>query len=336
MRAAYIVLASSACLRVFGQEVSEPRIRPEVAAIPEGRVAVIYLAPRYSTAIRMQDAVSSVVLGDPAAFTAEHSEQEPMLVFVKPIVETPAQSNLHVTTKNGRQTTLLLISRGDLSETARSPIHVAARHRLAGPFVITPTDHPTNLIAETVPLRTDATPDTVVDTGATPERSGLDALLERQRAAALPKLYGRKPDVSAPGDDLVKCGVGEVLDSGREVAVLFSVVNPQKQSIELMPPQVQLGGKVRSGKLIKRSRWATAEQFPISDFRLSARRLAPGQRADGVVVFSRPPYKQSNETLFLQIAESGGVDRPALAPIGFGISVVQSQELPNGDAKREQ
>ncbi len=37
-------------------------------------------------------------------------------------------------------------------------------------------------------------------------------------------------------------------------------------------------------------------------------------------VFQRPSFKQSNETLFLQMAESGAVDRPALAPIGFGIS----------------
>jgi hypothetical protein len=39
-----------------------------------------------------------------------------------------------------------------------------------------------------------------------------------------------------------------------------------------------------------------------------------------VVVFQRPSFKQSNETLFLQMAESGAVDRPALAPIGFGIN----------------
>src|SRR5204863_5826423 len=31
---------------------------------------------------------------------------------------------------------------------------------------------------------------------------------------------------------------------------------------------------------------------------------------DKVVVFQRPSFKQSNETLFLQMAESGAVDRP--------------------------
>lgn len=39
-----------------------------------------------------------------------------------------------------------------------------------------------------------------------------------------------------------------------------------------------------------------------------------------VLAFQRPSFKQSTETLFLQMAESGAVDRPALAPIGFGIS----------------
>jgi hypothetical protein len=102
--------------------------------------------------------------------------------------------------------------------------------------------------------------------------------------------------------------------------VLFSVVNTSKHAILLMPPQVQLGGKNRSGKIIKHDRWSTAEQLPIMDFRLNRRRVAPGERADGVVLFERPPYKQSNETLFLQMAESGAVDRPALAPIGFGVS----------------
>jgi hypothetical protein len=109
--------------------------------------------------------------------------------------------------------------------------------------------------------------------------------------------------------------------------VLFSAINPNAHNTLIMPPQVQLGGKVKSGKVIRRSRWATSEQFPMLDFRLSRRRLAPGERADGVVVFDRPPYKQSNETLFLQIAEAGAVDHPALAPIGFGISTLKADSI---------
>ena len=89
----------------------------------------------------------------------------------------------------------------------------------------------------------------------------------------------------------------------------------------------------KSGKIIRHSHWASAEQLPAEDFRLSRRRLGPGERADGVVMFERPPYKQSNETLFLQVAEAGAVDRPALAPIGFGISISREE---SGDGRRRQ
>ena len=48
-------------------------------------MTTVYLAPRFATAIRMPDAVNSVVLGDPDSFSAEHSDKEPQMVFVKPI-----------------------------------------------------------------------------------------------------------------------------------------------------------------------------------------------------------------------------------------------------------
>jgi hypothetical protein len=74
----------------------------------------VYLAPRYATAIRMHEPINSVVVGDPASFSAEHSEQEPNLVFVKPITMKPAQTNLLISTARGQQASLLLISRGQL------------------------------------------------------------------------------------------------------------------------------------------------------------------------------------------------------------------------------
>src|SRR5438552_13146073 len=107
---------------------------------------------------------------------------------------------------------------------------------------------------------------------------------------------------------------------------MFSVVNTSKHPILLMPHQIQLGGKSRIGKLFKHDRWSTAEQLPVADFRIRRRRVGLGERADGVVLFERPPFKQSSEQLFLQMAESGAVDRPALAPIGFGVSSVRQEE----------
>ena len=118
--------------------------------------------------------------------------------------------------------------------------------------------------------------------------------------------------------------MSEVIDGGEQVIVLFSAVNPTTHAILLMPPQVQLGGKTKRTKF-HHARWTTAEQLPVEDFRLSTRRLAPGERADGVILFERPPYKQSNETLFLKLAEAGAVDRPALAPIGFGVNKLREE-----------
>ena len=154
---------------------------------------------------------------------------------------------------------------------------------------------------------------------------GLDALLERQRRAPLPALYGEKPGVAPPGKQILKAGVSEVIDQGKEVVVLFSVVNVQDHAVELMPPQVQLGGKVKKGTIVRHSVWSNSEQLPVEDFRMSRRRIGPGERADGVLIFQRPSFKQSNETLLLQMADSGAVDRPALAPIGFGISSLREK-----------
>ena len=331
---AFVWLLSGALCAAQGSD-PPPRVQPQVLAqaVNDGRVTVVYLAPRYATAIRMIEPISSVVVGDPSSFSAEHSEQEPNLVFVKPLTAKPAETNLLVSTTKGHQVSLLLISRGE-TKNEQQPVDLLLRYKPAGRFLVEPADYPSALVAETASL-TEPRNTTAVPAAATVQPSPqqgdsgptvLDTLLERQRKAQLPRLYGEKPGLSEPGKELLSAGVSEVIDHGREVVVLFSVVNSQKHSIEIMPPQIQLGGKLRSGKVIKKSKWGTSEQFPILDYRLSRRRLGPGERADGVVVFNRPPYKQSNETLFLQMAESGAVDRPALAPIGFGISSFQFSE----------
>jgi len=251
-----------------------------------------------------------------------------------------------------------LISRGEAAG-AQPNVDFMMRYRPAGRFVIEPSA-PSVAIAQTVALptsnqaaepparstganrstveRTSFNPgriETAPDAGSTPEvRSaaqnpdaalGLDALLERQRLAPLPALYGEKPGTTPPGKQILEAGVSEVIDQGKEVVVLFSVVNRQTHAVELMPPQVQLGGKVKKGAIVHHIVWSNSEQLPVEDFRMSQRRIGAGERADGVLIFERPSFKQSNETLLLQMAESGAVDRPALAPIGFGISSLRQK-----------
>jgi hypothetical protein len=48
-------------------------------------VNMLHLRPGYVSSVRLPESVSSVVLGDPGSFKAEHSEAEPQLVFFKVI-----------------------------------------------------------------------------------------------------------------------------------------------------------------------------------------------------------------------------------------------------------
>ncbi len=315
MKVLKLILLVVPVLSLIGQ------VQPQVAGRPvrDGQVTTVFLAPRYTTAIGLPEPVNSVIVGDPSSFSAEHSEREPQLVFVKPITAKPAQSNLLVSTTHGLQVSLLLVSSGEPKEDQRAHVDFLVRYKPAGPFIVQPSHVPSVIVPLTASL-TDTSAPTMPPNHMQAEQTALDNLLNRQRRAPLPVLYGQKPGISPPGKELVKTGVSEVIDQGSDVVVLFSVVNAEDHAVELTPPQIQLGGQMKTGWLIRRSRWSTAEQLPVTDFRLSRRRVGPGERADGVVVFRRPSFKQSTETLFLQIAESGAVDRPALAPIGFGIS----------------
>jgi len=308
------------------------------------QVTTVEVAAHFVTAIRLPEAISSVAVGDPALFDVEHSEREPQLLFVKVLTASPAKTNVLISTAKGHQVSLLVISKGG---EASSAVDFLVNYLRERSFIIEPTAR-SMVVPETVPITASHFEDPETQTsstqgsppisikpllqeilGASPEpappvrQGNLDKLLQSQESAPLPTLYGEHPQSENARGDQVRAGVGQVIDGGQEVAVLFSVVNPQKQDILLMPPQVQLGGKTNQGKLVKHSKWTIAEQLPVIDYRLTNRRLAPGERADGVVLFARPPYKQSNETLFLQMAEAGAVDHPALAPIGFGISTAE-------------
>jgi len=331
----------------------EPRIVSETDL--EGRVTVVEVAARYVTAIRLPEAVNSVVVGDPSTFQVEHSEREPRLVFVKALSTKPSETNLLISTAGGHEVSLLLISRGESNSPDRTHVDFLLKYEASRGFFVSPSAFPFALVGATVPLteasgiegreikklsspgdgRSSAVGDPL------PPRSnsstegiqsrGLDQFLEQQERAPLPVLYGQRVGEETESGDRVRAGVSRVIDGGQQVVVLFSVINPTKHAILLMPPQVQLGGRTTSGKLIRHEKWSAAEQLQVLDFRLNRRRLGPSERADGVVVFERPPYKQSNEMLLLQVAESGAVDRPALAPIGFGVS--SSREDENGRGK---
>lgn len=287
-----------------------------------GQANLIRLAPRYATTIKMPEPVSSVVVGDPTKFLAEHSEKEPTLVFVKPTVEERVESNLLVTTTKGRQVSFVLRSTG------AGPVDFVVVYKPTATFLIEESSGAAFEVKRTESVSTvPAANPTAAEPATTDiEHDPLADLLERQQRALLPPLYGMRAPSPQGNGDYVRVGVSQVIDQGASVVVLFAVVNPQPHAIEILPPQIQLAGKVRTGAIFHHSNWGTSEQLPVKDFRLSRRRLGPGERADGVVIFDRPTFKQSNESVFLQIADSGAIDKPALAPIGFGVSTVREKK----------
>ena len=75
-------------------------------------VTVLHLHPGFVSSVRLPEEVSSVVLGDPAAFKGEHSEADSRLVFFKPASPNPGKSNALITTRSRREVSLTLVSDG--------------------------------------------------------------------------------------------------------------------------------------------------------------------------------------------------------------------------------
>src|ERR1700694_2592634 len=85
-------------------------------------VTVLHLRPEFESIIRMPEEITSVILGSPGEFKAEHNEGEPKYVYVKPIVKEAAQSNLLIATESGQNVTLELISDGVGAPNPTQPI----------------------------------------------------------------------------------------------------------------------------------------------------------------------------------------------------------------------
>jgi type IV secretory pathway VirB9-like protein len=80
-----------------------PQARIVNLSVDPEQVLILHLRPGYVSSVRVLEEVSSVVLGDPGAFKAEHSEAEPQLVFFKATTAKPAQTNALITTRSGRR-----------------------------------------------------------------------------------------------------------------------------------------------------------------------------------------------------------------------------------------
>lgn len=266
-------------------------------------VTVLHLRPEFESTIRMPEEITSVILGSPGDFKAEHNEGEPNYVYVKPITKMPAQSNLLIATKSGQHVTLELISDGAGITEKTQPVDFLLEYRSARSFLI---EGDLGAVSTPAPTKSD--------------RSGRDTRTAGAPASNLDVEFVQQQKVNSPKwtkwqDKQIETAIGDIRQWGNQTAISYSVLNNSSEPIEIVPPQIQIAGRKMKKK--KEGKGIISDQLEIRDYRLSTTRLEPGARADGVVVFDRPNFKQSTEKLFLQIAQADQVDRPVLIRLPF-------------------
>jgi len=280
----------------------ESNITPRVMSLSLDDEAIthVHLAPGYATAIRMPEEITSIVIGDPAKFKAEHSESESRLAFLKPLTTKPAESNALITMKSGQQVNLHLVSPGTVtSEDPRVDFYVEYR-KPATLLIASGTD--SFFVPQTQPI----SEPNAESPAAVPKKDWVEDALGKQKKLTL-----------QPEGHELQAAVGETRQQGSHTAVAFSVMNRSKEIVELLPPQIEISGRVRNG-----SKQTRDEPIAISEYRMTSRRLRPGERADGVAVFERPAFKESSEKLELRLGRADQVDHPLVLDLPF-IAAVQ-------------
>ncbi len=268
-------------------------------------VTDVHLQPLFTTTIRLPDAVSSVAIGAPTLFSAEHSDQEPKLVYVKPSTPKASESNLVITMENGETISLRLLSDG--ASATHAPVDFIVDYKPQASFFIGSADGP--------PAR--PKPD------QQKKSDPLDQALDGQSRVATPSWQTGVADVKkgtpVKEPQSIEGALGEIRDLHGSMLVAYSVRNQSAHWVEVLPPQIEMTSPGARDQLKKKAKKQVvmAEQVPVAGFRVNGRRLAPGQRLDGVVAFSRPGFKQSQERLLLQLASANSVDEPLLLTVPF-------------------
>ena len=110
--------------------------RVATITISPREITVLHLRPEFESTIRMPEEITSVILGSPGEFKAEHNEGEPEYVYVKPITKDAAQSNLLIATKSGQHVTLELVSDGAGVTNQSQPVDFLIEYRASRSFLI--------------------------------------------------------------------------------------------------------------------------------------------------------------------------------------------------------
>jgi hypothetical protein len=292
----YLIALGLLTIQTTPAQTEPPTARIVSLNVDPGKILFLHLRPGYVSSVRVLEAVSSVVLGDPETFKAEHSEAEPQLVFFKTISSKPAQTNALITTRSGREIALSLVSQGKLDHT--EPVDYVLNCERPHSFLIAPA-RSSFLVGEIKDIATEDPP-----ARGTPSRSATS----EQELPAAERL--RNPHWQGKS---LRVAVGPPIGKTHEMIVPFAVLNSSGEPMELLPPQIALASKSRD----KHRKGVKAEPVAIKDYWINTRWLAAGARADGIVAFERPSFKESTERLLLSVSQASEVDHPVFVTIAF-------------------
>lgn len=283
-------------------------VQPVVSNVIMSNTAVtdVHLRPLFTTTIRVPDAISSVAVGAPTLFEAEHSDQEARLIYLKPTTNRPAESNLVVTMQSGETISMRLLSDG--AAALNAPVDFIVDYRPRQSFFIGSSE----AIPPEVYEQPQRHADPIAD--ALDRQSKISTPAWEHGTVLLDGSGSKKKEAPA-----ISGALGDVRESGGRMLVAYSVLNQSSHWIEVLPPQIEVNSPGTASELKKRDKKhvVEAEQIPVDEFRVNGRKLAPGQRADGVVTFTRPGFKQSQERILLQLASANSVDKPLLLSLPF-------------------
>jgi hypothetical protein len=284
--------------------------RVATITISPREITVLHLRPEFESTIRMPEEITSVILGSPGEFKAEHNEGEPEYVYVKPITKDAAQSNLLIATKSGQHVTLELVSDGAGVTNQSQPVDFLIEYRASRSFLIAGDSGAPAILTAPGKEPSHGVGGGEVTTTSAP-LSSLDEEFKQQQRINAPKWTKWQ-------DKQIETSIGDMRQLSNESVISYSILNSSNEPVEIVPPQIQITGRQATKKKKKKEgKGIISDQLEIRDYRLSTTRLEPGERADGVVVFDRPNFKESTEKLFLQIAQADQVDRPVLIRLPF-------------------
>jgi hypothetical protein len=203
--------------------------------------------------------------------------------------------------------TLELISDGASANNANQPVDFLIEYRVSRSFLVV-----SDAAVPVMPKPNEKAAPSGVSRTHSPSAipSAIDQEFEQQTELNAPKWTkwdGKQIETS----------VGDIRQWNNETVISYSIYNSSDQPVEIVAPQIQITGRKTEKKKKKEGKGVLSDQLEIRDYKLSVTRLEAGGRADGVVVFDRPNFKQSTEKLFLQIAQADQVDHPILIRLPF-------------------